>query len=302
MHLEKGLNHLVEVIWRSQFEVRSFGKSLISRAFLPAPYTLPMKGISAPVCALLCALLIPALALSQDYLWHPRTSFSLAVDYSQLREENVNSNLFSGPGIGGALQRRQEGDFFYQIIEASGYAVVPKSAKERTTKSLMGTAALKYTFMLNRAFGSDHLSVGLFAKASVKESYFTRKGNSTLYWANYGGFGAAIVYQKPLSENYAFEAIFEMPLAGIAYRPMANGRKFPKNTIGNVIKSNTSDGNFAMPGNYLNPSLSLGILTSKQSLLRSVSYKYMHFEVKTAVSKKYWENNHSLTFGFKLGK
>lgn len=260
-----------------------------------------MKGSQAKLRILLCSFFLPFLAFSQDYTWHPQNALSLSIDYSQIKEENVTPKTFTGPGFGGALQRRYERDGSYSFLELSGYAVFPKTSTEKTLHSRLVSLALKYAYMVNEAFGNEHLSVGAFAKASFKNAYYRNYQNTLLYWANFYGAGVAFALEEPLSEKYAFEAVFEMPLVGAAIRPsMTRSYQIQKTGIGNVIKVNNSDPNFALPGNYLNPSLSLAILTSKLSLLRSVSYKYTHTKEKTDVSQPFHENNHALTFTFMI--
>ncbi len=260
-----------------------------------------MKGIFATVRTLFCLLLLSRAAYAQDYEWHPRNALALSLNFSQVVEENISPVKFSAPGPGGALMRRHETADSYQTMELSGYAVFPRSAAEKTTRSRLVSIAFKYAYMLQGAFGNEHLSVGAFGKVSFKDAYYKNFDETLLYWANFYGAGAAAAFVQPLSDKYAFEAIFELPLIGAGFRPeTVRSYKIQNTSIGGVIKSNNSNGNFVVPGNYFNPSLSAALLGSKRSLLRSVSYKYTRVREKVTVSNPFRESNHQLTLTFAL--
>ena len=259
-----------------------------------------MNGFFERVSFWLCISIISLPASAQDETWHPRYSISLSLHYSQIVDENVKAVSFTGPGAGASLRRWMDGDFFYQYLEAGGYVSLPKTATEKSSRSALGNANLKYGFNLKRAFGSEHVSVGLFALGSVREAYYKNYKSNNLFWANFIGLGGNLTVEEPLSEKYAFQAVFDIPLMGVVYRTSLTRKPPAKNTVKYVLNSNFSDANLGSPGNYLNPCLSLGILTSARSGLRSISYEYCYIKAKTAASGAYRENAHSLSFTFKI--
>jgi hypothetical protein len=217
------------------------------------------------------------------------------------KELLINGTTHNNLGYGFTADWRRVSPGNYQEAGLEFDWVRPKSSWEPAAVSAYVNINLHYAMLFTVV---DKGGWSLYAGANVQGDfhpvYYPLWDDSHMYWATFGGLGAQCLARKQLNEQKVFFAGFSMPLLGFLSRPPTyRENKMEDTSIGNVVKLNFQDPEFAHPGNFFNPDIKAGLemlISDKFSLSLFLHFEYI--AAKASYSEKYREMRTGLGIDF----
>lgn len=229
-----------------------------------------------------------------------KNSFQLSLSLNQLKEENLQSIVHSGPAFGLSYSRMSAGKRTKHLGMELNYSR-PKTKFESLPASLTIQLSLNYSFLIQEYKTQNYfLKFGPELRLRYNLSYYPNWGDSHLYWADKLAMGLHTHLQYRLTKERQLITGLSIPLFSAFSRPEASRLyKIDDVTVGGVPGNMHSQPTLALWGQSFFVTMQMEYrLQLNDRIAHAICYSFDYTRIKKKEEGSFQNLRHLI--GFKL--